>query len=312
MDLLKRILLSLVFISFLPSVLIADVLDNELPGDTPVQVKEKARQVIRLGVESAGLVKMTQTMLRNRFSEQQMIKAYEILGEMKKSDLSPEPIMNKLYEGIGKHVQNRNIIIAMEKVSARYQTASQFARRISSDREQSSILTGQIAECMAAGMSDDDIAGLDDMLGRLKAQYGNGFSPFAIQTLKTVKTMARMGAGSASVLGAVRMALGNGYDQKKMSRLEKAFIIQVRTRANPTYVAESFSRGIRAGVSVDELGRQGYLNSGNGMGSNSSGNNFGSMNRQSGQGSSGSGGIGGSGSAGHGAGGSGGGGGRGR
>lgn len=303
MDLIKRIILSLVFLFLLPSVLIADVLDDELPADTPVQVKEKARQVIRLGVENQGIIKMTQTMLRNGFSEMQMIRAYEILGEAKKNGLSDEPVMGKLYEGVGKHVQSGNIIMAMEKVEERYLVASQYAHRISSDREQSGILTGHIAESLSAGMTGNDIDRIGKTFSRLEIQNNKEKSSLEIQTFQTVKTMARMGAESSSVVDTVQTALQNGYDQDKMKRLEKAFVTQARTRANPSAVAESFSRGIRAGVSVDELGSPGYMNSGNAIGGNGYGSPSGSINTGGSTGGYGSGGMGGSGGSGRGGGG---------
>lgn len=318
MDLIKRILFSLVFVLILPSVLIADVLDDELPGDTPAQVKEKARQVIRLGVENQGVVKMTKTMLQNRFTEQQMLKACDIVAEAKKNGLPEGPVMNKLHEGVGKRVQSENIIMAMEKVRERYQTASQYARQVSSNKKQSGILTGHIAECMSAGMTGDSITRIGRTLGDVKTQDSGERSSLEIQAFITTKTMARLGATSSSVTDAVRTALRNGYDQDKMKSLEKAFVTQARARYNPTRIAESFSRGINEGVSVDEMAQRRYMNSGN---ANSRGN---SLRDSAGYGSgrggaggsmmgSGSGSMGGSGGgSGRGAGGSGGGGGRGR
>ena len=276
MDLIKRVLISLVFIMILPSVLIADVLDDELPKDTPREIKERARQTIQLGVENQGVVKMTQTMLQNRFSEQQMIRAYEILDETKRNGLPEEPIMDKLYEGIGKHVQDKNIIAAMEKVMKRYQKASQYAGQINSEKEQSRILTGQIAECLSAGMTDNDIGRIGNSLRKLKTQDSEK-SSLEIQTMKTVKTMARTGARSSSVVAAVQEALQNGYTQGKMSQLENAFLNQVRARYNPTDIATTFSRGISKGVSIDEMSRPSYMNMNavNGMGGNGFRNSYG-------------------------------------
>jgi hypothetical protein len=311
MDLLKKIILGLALTFLLPSVLMADVLDDELPGDTPVQVKEQARQIIRLGVENQGVVKMTQTMLQNRFTEQQMIRAFEIVGEARKNGLPEDPVMNKLHEGVGKRVQNKNIITAMEKVKERYQAASEYANKMSSDSDQSKVLTRHIAESMSAGMSGNHIEKIGRMFDNLKTQSSTEKSSLKIQTLRTVKTMARMGASSGSVADAVDTALRSGYDQNQMSRLEKAFVTQTRARYNPTDIAESFSRGINEGVSVDDLGRRSYMNSGSGaMGGSGFGNGAGSgagrMGSDSSMGGSGSGGTGGSGGSGRGAGGGGG------
>jgi hypothetical protein len=298
MGFIKKILLILVFIFFLPAILIADELDNELPKDTPLQIKEKARQVISLGVENQGIVKMTQTMLQNRFSKQQMLEAYEILIDAKMSNLPEDPMINKMYEGIGKRVQNQNIIMAMEKVQERYKTASDIAQHMSSDRDQSRILTRHIAECMTAGMTDKDMDRIGEMLQtRSEDKYGKGSVELSEQTLKTVKTMARMGVKSEFAVGIVDEAFKKGYESNKMIRLEKAFIIQAR-RSNPSEVARLFAQNIKAGVSVDDLSRPGFLNSNNGMRNNRPGGNFEDFNG-SGQGiSRGSGGAGRSGGAG--------------
>ena len=293
MGFIKKISLILVFIFFLPAILIADELDNELPKDTPLQIKEKARQVISLGVENQGIVKMTQTMLQNRFSKQQMLEAYEILIDAKMSNLPEEPIINKMYEGIGKRVQNQNIIMAMEKVHARYKTANNIAQHMSSDRDQSRILTRHIAECMTAGMTGKDMDRIGEMLQtRSEGQSGKGTAELSEQTLKTVKTMARMGVKSEFAVGIVDEALKKGYESNKMIRLEKAFIVQARARSNPSEVARLFAQNIKAGVSVDDLSRPGFLNSNNGMRNNSPGNNFGDFNGSSQGTSRGSGGAG--------------------
>jgi hypothetical protein len=46
-----------------------------------------------------------------------------------------------------------------------------------------------------------------------------------------------------------------------MKALEKAFVSQVRGNHNPSDIAEAFARGINEGISADEMGRQGYMNS---------------------------------------------------
>ncbi|MFC1839946.1 hypothetical protein ACFL1N_10225 [Thermodesulfobacteriota bacterium] len=316
MGLIKKsslIILSLFF--FLPAISFADILDEELPKDTPLQIKEKARQVIRLGVENKGVVKMTQTMLQNSFSNREMLDAYEILAEAKKNGLPEDPIMNKLHEGVGKQVKSGNIIMAMEKVQARYKTAGDLAQRMTRDREQSRNMTEDIAEAMTAGMDSSDVEKIGEMLKtRTKEQSGKGTTELAEQTFKTVKTMARIGIESESTAGVIEDALRKGYDPDKMTKLKNAFIVQARTRANPSELANYFSHSIRAGVSVDDLSQPGSMNSGNAMRNGNTAGNFGGYNgaaQGSSMGSGGSGGFGGSsgGGGGGGAGGSGGGGG---
>ena len=180
--------------------------------------------------------------------------------------------MSKLYEGVGKRVQSENIVMAMEKVRERYQVASQYAKQMSRDREQSEILTGNIAESLSAGMTENHIARITRMFNNLQTQNNGEKSALEIQTFMTVKTMARVGASSSSVADAVESALQNGYNVNNMRRLEKAFVVQARARYNPTSIAETFSRGIGTGVSVEDMGKNGYMNSGGMMGANNYGN----------------------------------------
>ncbi len=308
MDIAKIILKGLFLVLLLPSVLVADVLDDELPANTPVQIKERAREVINLGVENQGVMKMTKAMVQNKFTEQQMVRAYDIIGEAKKNGVPVEPVMNKLHEGIVKRVQSQNIIMAMEKVSKRYQSAAQYAYSMSDSEEETDALTGDIAESLAAGMTDNDIEMIGEMLDQAQIQPKEK-SPLKMQTLATVKTMARTGAGSTSVVNTIRAALKKGYDQGKMKGLEKAFVNQVRGNHNPSDIAEALTRGIKAGVSLDEMGRQGYMNSAGSAGAGGYGTGYGAGN---GAGMGGAGGIsggsgsGGMGGSGHGSGGGGG------
>ncbi len=274
MDMAKKIIMGLFLVLFLPSVLTADVLDDELPNNTPLQIKEMAREVIHLGVENQGVVKMTRVMLQNKFTEEQMVRAYEMIGEAKKTGLPVEPLMDKLHEGIGKRVQSQNIIMAMEKVKKRYQSAAQYAYSMTDSEEETNALTGDIAESLAAGMTGTDIETIGDMLDEMKIQTKEK-SSIKNQTMATVKTMARTGARSGSVANTIQTALKNGYDHNKMKNLEKAFINQVKANHNPSQIAEAFTRGINAGTSVDEMGRHGYMNSAGSGGPGGYGNGYG-------------------------------------
>ena len=276
MGTIKKTILFLSLIFFLPAILHADILDEELPADTPLQVKEKARQAIQLGIQNQGIVQMTQTMLENRFSNQEMLNAYEIMMEAKRADIPEEPIMNKLYEGIAKKVQSKSIIKAMEKVQTRYKTASDLAQGMTGDRVQSRVLTRDIAESMTAGMNSNDIEKIGKMLNsRTREQSGKENSGLAEQTFEAVKTMARIGVESEPAAEVIGDALMQGYNQNNMVKLKKAFIAQARTRTNPSELAKYFSYSIRAGVSVDDLSRPGFSNFGNSMGSTNSMDDFG-------------------------------------
>src|SRR4030043_1479344 len=123
---MKKLLYIIMIICFIPSFSFADEVDDGLPSDTPAQIKESARQVIRLGIENHGVVKMTKTMLENRYTEQQMLAAHEVLMKAKRQDLPTEPIMNKFSEAVAKSAQAAQAVQAMESIRSRYETASGF------------------------------------------------------------------------------------------------------------------------------------------------------------------------------------------
>ena len=60
---------------------LADEIDDALPADTPQRVEENLRRLDGLGIDRSGLLEMTRTMLRNRYSESQMVQAQEMVGK---------------------------------------------------------------------------------------------------------------------------------------------------------------------------------------------------------------------------------------
>jgi hypothetical protein len=150
--------------------------------------------VIHLGVENKRVVNMTEAMVQYKFTEEQMAKVYDMIGEAKKNGLPVEPLINKLHEGIGKRIQSQNIIMAMEKVKERYQSAAQIAYTMTGSEEETDALTGDIAESLAAGMAGNDMESIGEMVDQVQIQSEDRLS-LKIRTLATVKTMARAAQG---------------------------------------------------------------------------------------------------------------------
>jgi len=269
---MKRILLLAIIMCFIPSFLFANEVDDGLPSDTPAQVKESARQVIRLGVENQGVIKMTQTMLENRYTEQQMLAAHEVLMKAKRQDLSTEPIMNKFNEAVAKRAQAAQAVQAMETVRLRYETASGFAGKMTQDREQARTMTEEMAECMNAGMGNGDMERITTMLQQktrdMKTEETQTFNK---GTLSAVRNMARSGADSGSVTEVVNNAFQKGYTARDMEKLGSAFMKQAKGSSSASELAKSYANGIRNGATADNIGNYGQGGSGSGFGQGSSG-----------------------------------------
>ena len=289
---MKRLLFIIMIICLIPAFLYADEVDDGLPSDTPAQVKESARQVIRLGVENQGVIKMTQTMLENRYTAQQMIAAHEVLMKAKRQNLSEEPIMNKFYESIAKRSQATQALQAMETVRTRYETAGGLAGKMTQDREQARTMTQEIAESMNAGMGNGDMERITEMLqqriNNMKTEEAQAFNK---GTLSTVKTMARSGADSGSVTEVVNNAFQRGYTARDMEKLGDTFMKQAKGSSSASGLARSYASAIRNGATADNIGGYGSGGSGGGFGQGMSGTGAGSgtMGGSGGSGRSGSG-----------------------
>lgn len=282
---MKRLLLIIMIICFIPSYLVADEVDDGLPSDTPAQVKESARQVIRLGVQNQGVTTMTQTMLENRYTERQMLAAHEVLMNAKRQNLTEEPIMNKFHESVAKSAQPTQTLQAMETVRSRYEKASGLAETMTQGREQARLMTKDIAECLNAGMGDGDMKRVSDMLRqRTKDMKNEEAQAFNKGTLSTVMTMARAGADSGNVIEVVGNAFQRGFSAKDMEKLGNTFMNQAKGASSASGLAKNYANAIRNGATADNIGGYGEGGSGGGFGQGGAGSGSGSMGGMGGSG----------------------------
>jgi hypothetical protein len=250
--LLKRLIL---IILFMPLSLFADELDEGLPSNTPEGIEESIKKVSRLGVENKAIVKITATMLESSFSEQQVLKAHEILIKAKEEDLPEGPLMDKIYEGVSKRIQAEKILQAMEKVRSRYGTANDYAQRITRDREQVRKVTQDIAECMAAGMVQNDMARIAGMLQQRRNEMNLvERKELNKETLRTVRNMARTGARSEEITNVVDNSFQRAYGSGEMRQLGIAFMNQATMSSSPSELAKRYSNAIKRGVPPDNIG----------------------------------------------------------
>jgi hypothetical protein len=237
----------------LPSMSWADYVDKKLPDITSAQIKDGARQIIELGVSRRHVVKFTKRMIENDFSEEQILSTYNVLIEAKKQHLPEDPLVEKLNEGMAKEVQPEKIILAMEKVRARYETAHTFAKMLSSDDGHVETMTTEIVECMAAGIEADDIQKVSEILrdksGEMKASKAESLNK---RTIRMMKTMARSGVASQDALAVVDSAFENDYSAKDMEGLENSFKLNVRWTSSVSDLAHSYADAINKGATFND------------------------------------------------------------
>ena len=249
---MKRILLAMIFVFIIPALLLADEVDKGLPTDTPSSIKESARQVIQLGIETNAVIKMTRSMLGDNFSEQQIIAGYELLIKARKQNISEGPIINKLHEGVAKKRGAENILQAMETVRARYEVANIYTQNMRTDQAQA--MAREMAECMAAGMDKDGMNKIMEMLqNKTRNTTKNEAFELNEKTLNTARTMARSGVGSKDIVNVLYNAFQMNYNARGMEKLGNTFMKQAKGMSSASDLAKSYSVAIKRGATPDSI-----------------------------------------------------------
>ncbi|MBN2539658.1 MAG: hypothetical protein JXB09_06375, partial [Deltaproteobacteria bacterium] len=296
---MKKIVEIALTVLFCATVACADEVDEVLAGMANEQIRNTTRQMIQAGISSDDAIKMIQLMLSNRFSQQTVQRAQEMLMNAVREGLPAEPIMNKAYEGMAKKVQSETIVQAMETVRSRYAFAYRQAGLLMKETGQVRSLGNLMADTLSAGMGQGDMAILSGRLEeRITKRDKDQAHKLATETFRTARDMARLGASPSSVIDVISQALRHQYSAQEMETLRNSFMHNARQGAADN-LAKSYAGEIGEGKSVQGLGSPdaaGPSGSGSGSGSGSSGGSGGSSDSSggSGGGSDSSGGAGGS------------------
>ena len=237
-----------------PVPLFADYVDDKLPDNTSAQIKEGARQIIELGTKERQAVKITDRMISENFPQDQILAAYDVLITAKEQNLPEEPIIDKLNEGMAKEVQPASIILAMDKVRARYETARDCANILSTDKDHVEAMMEEIAECMAAGIDANDIRKVAEVL-REKAETMSKRTAESLnkRSIRIMKTMGRSGVESPYALAVVESAFISGYSSSDLEGLENSFKLNARWTSSVSELASAYVAAIEDGATFDDV-----------------------------------------------------------
>jgi hypothetical protein len=280
-----------------------DEIEDSLPPDTPPEIKASARQAIQNGLDPKNVVKLTRSMLQNKFDEQQVQLAHTLMIKAKNSNMPVQPLMNKAFEGMAKNVPPPLIVSAMERVQSRNEFAFQRAARLSRSKSQTANLGRALSDALAAGFSKEDADKITQLLQqRSQSMKSDKAHSLALECYNTARDVSRLGVTSPAVANMLAGALNKGFSHQDMLAMRSAFMTQAQ-QSQPQNLARSYSAAIQEGKGFQEGPGSGAGNSSEGSGGNAGG---GSAGAGGSSGSSGSGsGIGGSGSGGSGSSGSG-------
>jgi hypothetical protein len=234
-------------------------------------VQQQTRAMSAMGIPEAQAQKMLTQMVQNRYQKQNIIRAQQVVTDTAKAGLPTEPVMSKAMEGMAKHASQNQVILAMETVRSRYAYANRLARSLSDDNENIDTMTQAIADSMAAGMKAEN---LESVMAQLQVRTQNQQQTrnksedknLAVQTMQTIRTMARLGVPPSDVSDTLCQALQNQYTYQEMKQLHH----KVSKQAQSTSPHQNTSRNNAA------VGKGGSSGGGSGSGGGGSGSGGGS------------------------------------
>lgn len=231
--------------------------DSRLPDGTSERVRASAREAIRAGVDPDEVVALTARMEENRFEERLTIRAHEIVMAARQEKLPLEPIVNKAYEGIAKRVAAEKTVQAMDAVRSRYSAAFREARAIAAEEKQQQTLGRTIAEGLAAGIRERDMARITEGLRQQNRQLSREQrDELAVQSFQAVREMARWGVPSVAVADVVCQALQHQFTAREMAQMRNSFTAEARYgKAEST--AQQYGAQIGGGIRAEGLGAAG-------------------------------------------------------
>jgi hypothetical protein len=279
-------------------------------------VQLQTREMSALGIPEAQAQTMLTLMVRNRFAEKNMVRARQVVMDAARAGLPTEPVMSKAMEGMAKQVREQQIIAAMETVRNRYAYAEQMARSLSTEKKNVEAMRNAIADSLAAGMQTANLEAVRTQLQtqtqtRQQTRNRAEDDALAVQTMQTVRTMARLGINSPEIADILNQAIRNTYTHREMEQL-RLRIATNSPQESPGKIASRYAGSIsksdgpvQAGGTGSDSGDSGNFGSGGSGSGNGGSDSSGSGNGGSGNGGSGGSGSGGSGSGSGGSGGSG-------
>lgn len=241
-------------------------------------VQQQTREMRALGVPEAQAQKMLTQMVQNRFEKKSRIRAQQVVMDAAKAGLPIEPVMSKAMEGMAKQAKEQQVIAAMEIVRSRYAHANRMAKSLADDKHSIDTMTRTIADSMAAGMKAED---MESVMAQLQVQTRNRQQTrnkteddkLAVQTMQTVRTMARLRVRSSDVSDTVCQALQNQYTHQEMEQLRHQMTKQAH-QASPQQIASRHAGAIGKGGNAGS-GGSGSGPGGSGSGSGGSGSGSG-------------------------------------
>ncbi|MBB5347292.1 hypothetical protein JWG42_14900 [Desulfoprunum benzoelyticum] len=243
------------------------------------RVQLQSREMSELGIPETPARQMLITMHRNRFSEQNMARARQMVLDAARAGLPTEAMMNEAMTGMARQAREQEVVTAMATVRNRYDYADRMAKSLATEPRRTETMRTAIVDCLATGMRPADLEAVRDRLqvrsqARQRTQNRAEDEALAVQTMLTVATMSRRGVRSPEVADIVGRALQQQYTYREMEQLRQRFAnraVAEAPRAIAARHAASIGRGDGPGPTAGAGAGGGNAGSGNSGGGNAGG-----------------------------------------
>lgn len=260
--------------------------DEPVTDAVELQQRSQTREMAQFIVDQEELPALLKAMQRHRFTHTNQVRVQKVIQDAEQEGLPTKPLADKVYEGIAKDIDEQRIVQAMTTVRNRYAYAYRQVRQLADDADDAQVLGKVVAEAYTAGLQQQDCDEIVEALQtRLRTMTRQEARELALETMLTVRLMARRGVESVTASDVVVSALEQSYDDTDMQQIQQAFTRRARN-GSVQGIANQLGEHIGSGGTAQNFGRSSGFGQSPGDGAGSGGNSGGSSGN--GAGSSGS------------------------
>ena len=273
--------------------------DEPVTDAVELQQRAQTREMSQFIVDQEELPALLKAVQRQRFTHANQVQVQKVIRDAEQEGIPTEPLVDKVYEGIAKDVDEERIVQAMTRVRNRYSHAYRQARQLADDANDTQVLGKVVAEAYTAGLKQQDCDKIvEELQTRLRTMTRQEARVMALETMVTARLMARRGVDSVTVTEVMVNALEQSYDDADMQQIQQAFMGRARN-SSAQGIANQLGEHIGSGGTAQDFGKSSGFGQSHGDGAGSggqAGGAGGSSGGSSGNGAGNSGSSGGSGS----------------
>lgn len=245
----KILMILLVMVVFFPGMAAAEEKSDQ--GTFTRQQQVMIRQMVTSGLDTATANGLVSAMTAAHFNNEETGQVMSQFRLVQKDQYALAAMTGKIHEGIAKQVAPGGIVRAVVRVRERCTLARTTAQSITTERR--SELSAVIADGLVSGLGQGELVQISQGLQQRAQQLEKKrFVPLALETMMTVRDMARYGVQSTTAMSVATKALSLGYRADEM-KLIRQLINDQRMQADMEALSQRMLQGMNQGVRASEM-----------------------------------------------------------